>query len=1090
MKTKTIIFYLLIFSIACNKNETEQFKIVSEKQTNIKFINNIEDKKLFNILYYLYYYNGGGVAIGDINNDGLDDIYFTANNKSGNKLYLNKGDFIFEDITESAGVAGNNDWSTGVTMTDINNDGLLDIYVCAINGKYNFNNHNELYINNGNNTFTEKSNFYGLDFKGLSTQAAFFDFDKDGYLDCYILNQSSHPHSNIVNIKNRLNYDSLSGDILYKNDIENSGKFIDVSKKAGIYQSNLGYGLGIGIGDLNNDGWDDIYIGNDFHENDYYYINQKNGTFKESGAAHFNHYSRFSMGNDISDYNNDGNLDVITVDMLPNEEKILKTYGSDENPDIYKVKIDIQGYQKQYSRNCLHRNNGDGVSFSDIALMSGVFATDWSWSPLFADFDNDGKKDLFITNGIVKRPVDLDYIRFVSDLERKHNMNKTDEYDKIAIEKMPDGASHPFLFLNQGNDSFLDISNQTPLKNLKGFFNGAAYSDLNNDGKLDVVVNRLNDYPLVLQNIGLNKNYISIELKGLKNKFGIGAKVYVFQKNKFQFQEQMLTRGFQSSVSPILHFGLNDDKNIDSILIVWGSNKFQILKNISAIKKITLYEKDAMNEFELKKIFKPLPTQLTDISNSIPNLFKHTENDFLDYNVQYLIPHALSTRGPKIAVGDINNDGLEDFYICGASNQLGQLNIQTKIGTFVSKKLIYNKRSKECEEVDAIFVDINKDGFLDLFVVSGGNQAFDGSESLIDNIYLNDKHGNLVQQIGNIPYLSKNKSCIIHTDIDNDGDEDIFIGGLADAKNYGLPQSSYLLLNDGKGNFKLADSNYINLNAIGMVTTAQFADINNDKKMDIIVTGEWMPIKIFINNGNHFTMQEIPNSTGLWQTIYCTDFNKDGKIDILIGNWGTNSKLATGKTPPLKLYVKDFDKNGSLEQILTYKIDNQEYTFLAKDELERALPVLKKAYLTYGEVAGKTVQYMFYDLFNNYLELSAEHLESMAFLNNGNGQFIKQKLPNQLQESPIYSFAQLPNNMYLAGGNFYGVTPFEGQYDALFPTLFNYNVKQSNFNFYAILPSINGEIRDIKVLASINKSFIVLIALNNNKMVFLQFLNK
>ena len=1086
MKTKTFIFYFLFF-IYCNKKNNDFFKILSEKKTNIHFINKVEDKTLFNILYYLYFYNGGGVAIGDINNDGYDDIYFTANNKSGNKLYLNKGNFEFEDITEKAGVAGKNAWCTGVTMADINNDGLLDIYVCAINGKYDLNYHNELFINNGNGTFSEKSHLFGLDFKGLSTQAAFFDFDKDGYLDCYILNQSSHPHSNIVDIKNRLNYDSLSGDVLLKNDLKNTGKFLDVSKKAGIYQSNLGYGLGIGIADLNNDGWEDIYIGNDFHENDYYYINQKNGTFKESGATHFSHYSRFSMGNDIADYNNDGNLDIITVDMLPNDEKTMKTYGSDENPDIYKVKIDIQGYQKQYSRNCLQRNNGNGISFSDIGLKSSVYATDWSWSPLFADFDNDGKKDLFITNGIVKRPVDLDYIRFVSDLEQKHNMSKTGEYDKIAIEKMPDGASHPFLFLNEGNDHFVDISNQTPLQNLQGYFNGAAYSDLNNDGAIDVVVNRLNNYPLILQNIGINKNYISIQLKGITNTFGIGAKVYVYQKDSFQYVQQMGTRGFQSSVSPILHVGLNDDKIVDSILIVWGSNKYQIIKNISTNKKIILYEKDALLNFEPTHFFKPEKTILQDISNTIPNLFLHKENDFLDYNVQYLIPHSLSTRGPKMAVGDINNDGLEDFYICGASNQLGKIYEQTNQGTFKTKQLSYIKRNNICEEVDAIFVDVNKDGYLDLFVVSGGNQALDGSDALIDNLYINDKKGNLIQQIGNIPYIPKNKSCVIHADIDNDGDEDIFIGGLADAKNYGIPQTSYLLLNDGKGNFKITDSNYINLQSIGMVTTAQFTDINKDKKMDLIVTGEWMPIKIFINKGNHFILQEIPNSTGLWQSIYCTDINKDGNIDVLLGNWGMNSKLASNKTPPLKLYVKDFDKNGSIEQILTYKIGKEEYTFLAKDELERALPVLKKAYLTYSEVAGKNVQYMFYDLFNNYVELTAEHLENMAFLNLGDGQFKKIILPHQLQESPIFSYAQLPNNMYLAGGNFYGVTPFEGQYDALYPSLFNYSLKENIFNFNSLLPSIHGEVRDIKILKSIHNSFLVLISINNNKMVILQY---
>src|ERR1051326_3399614 len=458
IKVALYLFSLSLAFISCHRPNT-LFESLSASKTNIHFTNKLEKHRFLSILYYLYYYNGGGVGIGDINNDGLPDIYFTANNKGGNKLYLNKGNFVFEDITEKAGVAGTADWCTGVTMADVNGDGLLDIYVSAVSNRYGLKGHNELFINNGNNTFSEKSKEYGLDFSGFTTQVAFFDYDHDGDLDCYILNQSHHPHQNIVDTINRRKYDSLAGDRLYRNDMNTTGKFTDVSKQAGIYQSNLGYGLGISVADLNNDGWDDIYIGNDFHENDYYYINNGNGTFAESGAKHFKHYSRFSMGNDIADYNNDGQPDVITVDMLPRDEKTLKTYGSDENPDIYKVKLELNGYQYQYSKNCLQRNNGNGTSFSDIGLISGVSATDWSWAPLFADFDNDGNKDLFISSGIVKRPVDLDYVRFVSDLKNK-GMDRTDKYDDEAIKAMPDGSSHPFLFRGDGKYSFKDVSNE------------------------------------------------------------------------------------------------------------------------------------------------------------------------------------------------------------------------------------------------------------------------------------------------------------------------------------------------------------------------------------------------------------------------------------------------------------------------------------------------------------------------------------------------------------------------------------------------------------------------------------------------------
>lgn len=1086
---------LLIFSFsfffACNKkNKNALFSSLPPSRTNISFSNKLPDKKLFNILYYLYYYNGGGVAAGDINNDGLPDLYFTANDKGKNKLYLNKGNMSFEDITVPAGVQGISDWCSGVTMADINGDGWLDIFVSSVNKKFGLKGHNELYINNGNKTFTERSHEFGLDFSGLTTQSAFFDYDHDGDLDCYVLNQSDRPHSNVVDTISRHKYDSISGDILYRNDIKTTGRFTDVSKEAGIYQSNLGYGLGLAVADMNNDGWDDIYIGNDFHENDYYYINKGNGAFAESGASHFRHYSRFSMGNDVADYNNDGQPDIITLDMLPPDERTLKTYGSDENVDIYKFKLEKNGYQNQYSRNCLQKNNGNGSSFSDVALQAGVSATDWSWSPLFADFDNDGNLDLFVSSGIVKRPVDMDYIRFVSNQEVNKGLNYSDKYDKETIDAMPDGSSHPFFFRNEGENSFKDKSKEWGTEKMKGYFNGSAYADLDNDGDLDIVINCLNAAATVLQNNSTFKNHLTISFKGDSlNNFGIGAKAYVFSRGKMQYRQLMLTRGFQSSCDTRLHFGLDSVTTADSVLIVWPNQMLQTVKNVSSGKSLIFSQKDAKNLFDYASYFKISKPLYTDISNDIALNWKHKENDFFDYNIQYLIPHAQSTRGPRIAVADVNGDGLDDIYACGARTQSGVLLIQKKDGSFLSSDESVFKRDSASEDVDAIFFDANGDKHPDLLVISGGNEVLKSSREGEDRLYMNDGKGHFTKKELAFPVQYESKSCVAVADIDKDGDNDFFIGNLANQTAYGQPVNSYLYLNKGDAKFDLADRNTIFLQSVGMVTSAVFTDINKDTWPDLIITGEWMPLKIFINNKGSFTETAVPNSTGLWQTLYAADVNGDGFEDILAGNWGHNSKLWAGKNGPLKLYIKDFDNNGSVEQILCYTIDGKEYTFLAKDELERSLPVLKKAYLKYSDVAGKTVQYMFYDLFKDYAELKAEILSSSCFFNDGQGSFKRVNLPDDLQQAPVMCFAAAEEGTkrsYMAAGNFYGVIPYEGRYDALLPTSFSFHKGLGSFSDNAVIPSFDGEARDIKWINTQGEKNVLLIARNNNSLIFLR----
>jgi hypothetical protein len=814
--------------------------------------------------------------------------------------------------------------------------------------------------------------------------------------------------------------------------------------------------------------------------------------------------------------------------MLPPDEKTLKTYGSDEHFDTYNQKLIKNGFQYQYSRNCLQRNNGNGSTFSDIGLMAGVSATDWSWSPLFADFDNDGNKDLFVSSGIVKRPVDLDYVRFISDIYNHKVLNSSDKLDDKALDLMPDGASHPFLFRGDGKGRFKDVSDNWGTGAMKGYFNGAAYADLDNDGNMDIVINCLNAPAVILKNKAPKKNWLTIACKGSgMNTTAIGTKAYLFAGGNMQYQQLMLTRGFMSSSEPRLHFGLDSMARADSLLIVWPDQKYQMIHNPPVNKQLSVSQQDAGGLFNYGQFFPPPKPVLEDISSQVGLGWRHREDNFIDFSYQYLIPHMESTRGPRLAVADVNNDGLDDFFVCGAKGQPGALMIQTKEGKFITADTAVFSKNIDCEDVDAIFFDADNDGYPDLYVVSGGNEYEDGNPGLADHLYLNDGKGHFKESAqGHLPAILTNKSCVAIADVNKDGYNDIFIGGLADARKFGYAQSSYLLLNDGKGNFHLAGESVIPLKETGMVTSAAFADVNKDGWPDLVIAGEWMPVKIFINDKGIFRAGEIAGSSGLWQTVSVTDLNGDGYPDILAGNWGHNSKLYAGKNGPLKLYVKDFDKNGSVEQVMAYTIDGKEYTFLPKDELERALPVLKKAYLTYGEVAGKTVDYMFYDLFKDYIELKAEVLGSSGFINDGKGNFTRKELPPALQLSPLFAFIPatntrtLPagdgspaspaggrspvgdNHSFLAGGNFYGVLPYEGRYDAASLQLFTVGGPAGSgpaFGPDAGVPDTGklaaqtrlldtrGQVRDLKWLHTAKYGDILVVARNNDSLLFFEY---
>jgi len=1030
----------------------------------VHFANTLPQDSAVNIVNYLYYYNGGGVAAGDVDGDGLVDLYFTSN-LGRNRLYRNLGQFRFEDVTDRAGVADSAGWKSGVTMADVNGDGRLDLYVSGVDDE--MRGRNVLYINNGDGTFTDRTDAYGLGFAGYGTQAAFFDYDGDGDLDMYLLNSSTLQRVARAQSTSRTARDAAAGDRLYRND---DGRFVDVSEHAGIYGSVEGFGLGISISDLNLDGCPDIYVANDFPENDFLYLNNCDGTFHEAITETTGHTSRFSMGVDVADFNNDGRPDIAVVDMLPDSEPILKTAASAESYTLFNLKL-AAGYHPQYSRNTLQLNRGvvgGTLRFSEIGQLAGIEATDWSWAPLFADFDNDGFKDLFVTNGIYRRPNDLDYIASL------------DSGRPPRLDRMPSVPLAKYAFHNNGDLTFGNRARDWGLGD-PGFSNGAAYADLDNDGNLDLVVNNLNAPASIYRNLGAGGgggggHHLRIVLRGSgANTAGIGAKVTVRTQGRTQLLEQSPTRGFQSSVDPVLHVGLGAATRVDTLTVTWPDGRRQALTSVGVDTTITLSQGDATLQPPNRLTAQPL--LFTDISTQLGITYKHRENTFFDFGREPLIPHLLSTEGPALAVADANGDGLDDIYVGGAKWQAGELWLQRADGRFRPSAQPAFAADSLHEDIDAAFVDVDGDGDRDLYVVSGGNEFTEG-EPLRDRLYLNERG---VFRRGELPDFVHNGSCVVPGDFNRDGHVDLFVGSRVVTRQYGATPRSHLLQGDGTGHFRDVTPDLI-ANA-GMVSGAAWVDGN------LIVVGEWMPVKIFHQQNGGWVADSLPATTGWWNSIQTADLNRDGRPDLILGNLGLNSFLSASSREPVRLYL-------TTPAILTSYRHGVSYPLMGRDELIQAVPQLRSRYPTYRSfgasriediVPGKTLRQV--------PVLRAETFASAIALNQGDGggTFTIRPLPVEAQFAPVY--ASLAGDFdgdsaidVIVAGNFYGVTPVRGRYDASYGLLLkglgggsleSVDMERSGLD-------IHGQVRRMAFLKRANGERVIVLARNNDSLRFLR----
>jgi hypothetical protein len=1082
MKTSLRISLLCILLAACHRSDS-LFDKIPAASSGIDFINKVEEDSIFNVLEYMNIYTGAGVAAGDIDNDGLTDLFFAGNQVSG-RLYKNKGNLKFEDITEKAGIQADR-WQTGVSMADINQDGWLDIYVC-VSGSEKFGNQaNLLYINNRNGTFTESAARYGIAEQRPCMNASFFDYDRDGDLDLFLItNPADQMQYGINSITERkINRESPGTDILYRNN--GNGSFSDVSKEAGILVE--GYSLGAAISDLNKDGWPDIYVSNDFLTNDILYINNRDGTFTDELGKRMKHTSFASMGNDVADFNNDGHPDVYVLDMLPEDNYRKKMIIPPASYDKFKLSL-MRGYEPQYTRNTLQLNNGDG-SFSDIAFLAGVSNTDWSWSALFADYDLDGDKDLMVTNGFYRDLGNQDYIHYQAKLKNPMGKQTVKREEKLkAIRALAAYPLRNYFFENEGDLQFSNQSENWGFTD-KGFSNGACYADLDNDGDLELIINEFNQVASIYKNQSREQqkgHYLSVSLNGtVPNRQAIGAKLTLFTKGRLQYLELNPYRGFESSMQPLLHFGLGRDTLADSLKIEWPDGGIQWLRQIKADQQLTINYHPGSTENHLPNSF-----PAGSLADSLGLQYLHAENEFNDFTLQPLLPHMHSMGGPGIAVGDINKDQLEDFYIGGATGTQGTLFVQQVNGRFIAS---HPAGTTGADEMGLLFFDADNDEDLDLYIVHGGSEQKNGSAALQDQLLRNDGKGNFTP--ASLPDTRSSGSCVVAADYDRDGDLDLFVGGRLESSRYPLPGRSYLLRNDTRSKDQplFTDVTPDYLQHPGMVTSAMWTDFDNDNWPDLVVTGEFMPIRFFRNMNASFTditrQTGISDFTGWWNNIVGGDFDEDGDIDYVAGNLGLNSRLTASIHQPFQVYAKDFDRNGLLDPIPAYYVQGEQYIYSTRDEMIRQINSMRGRFPTYESYASATFSESFtpQELADATI-LSATCFESSYFENLGNGKFKRIALPVMAQIAPVYGIQALDINQdghtdLVLTGNDYATEASTGRYDAM-QGLVLLNNGHASFNMSKEYSALAGANRDSKGTAvlHLNQGELLLVANNDDSL--------